>query len=71
MGNSFSSAIYSFLQYLGLYSKEATIAVIGSNVIINSSLGLDNAGKTTILYQLLHNKLIQMAPSLVREFGIC
>ena len=66
MGNSFSSAIYSFLQYLGLYSKEATIAVIGLIEYYTSFLGLDNAGKTTILYQLLHNKLIQMAPSLVR-----
>ena len=32
-------------------------------------LGLDNAGKTTMLYRIQNNKIIQMAPSLVC-FGI-
>lgn len=36
MGNSLSSSIYAFLQYLGLYSKEATIAVIGMIVVVMS-----------------------------------
>ena len=31
MGNSLSSIVYSFLQYLGLYSREVTILVIGTH----------------------------------------
>ncbi|CBK23872.2 uncharacterized protein [Blastocystis hominis] len=54
MGNTLSQTLYAFLQYFGLYSKHVTIAVIG----------LDNAGKTTMLYRIQNNKIIQMAPSL-------
>ncbi|KAK8818089.1 hypothetical protein AV274_6174 [Blastocystis sp. ATCC 50177/Nand II] len=54
MGNTLTSVVFSVLQFFGLYTKEAVIAVIG----------LDNAGKTTMLYRIQNDKVIQMSPSL-------
>lgn len=64
MGNTLTSAVFSVLQFFGLYTKEAVIAVIGS-VGRFSTVGLDNAGKTTMLYRIQNDKVIQMSPSLV------
>jgi len=45
--------LYSFLSLLGFYKKQATILL----------LGLDNAGKTTLLYKLKTGKISNFIPT--------
>ncbi len=47
------SLLYSILQSLGLYQKQGTILF----------LGLDNAGKTTLLHRLRTNTLLAFSPT--------
>lgn len=65
MGNIFS--LYdSILQLFGLKNKQIKIIFIGIQDLDYFHLGLDNSGKTTLLYYLADNKISSFAPTTVK-----
>lgn len=50
------------MQVLGLTNKESTIILIGI-LFCDWFLGLDNAGKTTLLHAVSHSEVSSFAPT--------